>query len=93
MKRVLGPAPCKVEAGSLNGAFSEMYSRPAAPKDARSLRPNIQATPKVSRVIQWQPLGEAWMDDILTLESERRIWGSGRSGLLGSSEYSTLREN
>lgn len=65
------------------GAFSEMYSRPVTPKDERSLRPNIQAVPETSRAMQWQPLEEVWMEDIFTLDNERRMCGSGRSGLLG----------
>lgn len=37
-------------------------------------------------MMEWQPWAEAWMEDILTLDSERRMWGSGRSGLLRGRE-------
>lgn len=36
--------------------------------------------------MEWQPWEEAWMEDILTLESERRMCGSARSGLLWGGE-------
>ena len=35
-------------------------------------------------MMEWQPWEEAWMEDILTFDNERRMWGSGRSGLLQS---------
>ena len=63
-----------------------MYSRPATPNDARSLRPNIQAVPETSSMMEWQPWEEAWMEDILMLDNERRMWGSARSGLLRGRE-------
>ena len=48
-----------------------------------SLRPNIHATPSMSRTIQWQPAHDVWMETALILLSERRMWGSSRSVLLG----------
>ena len=65
--------------GSVSETAPDGETHPSA---LGAFRPKSHAAPSTSSAAKWQAAPDACMDAILTLASERRMWGSRRSGPL-----------